>query len=159
MGDSGAKRRMDGQQQQDGAVVLRPNTAHGILSGEAVIARLGESAADLAALRSALWDDLRPVGALETMLADTVLMAYWRLRRVVVAESGLILARALAVARERGKASAEALAAFDAAHLPAARDVERITRYERGLTSGLHRALAAFFAAQGRREGRGDVGE
>lgn len=142
------------------AIVGRNATRHGIISRESVIAKLGESEEEWAALREALWVELAPVGVVETMLADLILASYWRLRRVVVAEGGLIVGRVLTVARERGAASAAGLAAFDAAQLPSARDVERIVRYQSVLTRELFRASDRLVAVQReRREGGGHGGE
>lgn len=136
------------------ALTARNATRHGIVSKEAVIARLGENEGELLALREALWAEIAPVGVVEIMLADLILSSYWRLRRVVVAEGGMIVQRALTVARERGAAAAAGLAAFDAAQLPSARDVERIVRYQSLLTRELFRAIDRLVAVQAARSAR-----
>ena len=65
---------------------------HGILSKEVLVEALHyrESSGEWEALRHRFWEDLQPVGALEEMLVDQIMTAYWRLRRALVAESGEI---------------------------------------------------------------------
>lgn len=133
-----------------------PREAHGILSREAVLPALGERVEDLDALRAALWSDVAPEGAVEEMLCELILTAYWRLRRVLVAEGGLIVTRALNVARERGAASPAALAAFDAAQVPGPREVEKLARYQGVLERQLYRAIGQLVALR-REDERGEA--
>lgn len=138
---------------------------HGILSAELVIDALGESTAELARLRSRLWEELEPVGLVEEMLAEQILVAYWRLRRVLIAEAGLLTQRAEAVAdrllaarrvaarrqptplqrhaAEPLDLSDDEAAAFSAAQLLGALDAERVQRHEamlqRQLLNGVER--------------------
>lgn len=127
---------------------------HGILASELVIEALGEDAAELDALRRRLVAELAPEGLIEELLVERILVAYWRLRRVVVAEGGLLTGlanqtadRLIARRRALGHAGDEAMAedeaaAFAAAQLLGAADAERLGRYETGLLRQLYRATA-----------------
>ncbi len=71
-------------------------TRHGILARNLLI-REGEgqeSAGELRRLLAQLRAELSPEGIIEEMLVERILAAYWRLRRVLVAEQGLIRQRA-----------------------------------------------------------------
>lgn len=131
---------------------------HGILSTEAVIAAVGESAGELDLLRDALWEELAPVGVVEVMLADLILASYWRLRRVLVAERGLVMQRVLATAKRlrSDRAAATNLsqaeeAALGAAQLPTDRDVQRLAKYSAMLERQIYRALAQLIDLQEKR--------
>jgi len=50
----------------------------------------GEWAFEYAELREAFWEHLNPVGPVEGMLVDRIVVTHWRLRRAVRAESGEI---------------------------------------------------------------------
>ena len=65
-------------------------TRHGLTATSAVLALVGETAADWAAHRAGIVAALAPVGALETELAERVASLTWRLRRVVRAETATL---------------------------------------------------------------------
>jgi hypothetical protein len=65
-------------------------TCHGLTATTAVLALVGETAADWAAHREGIVAALAPVGALEAELAERVASLTWRLRRVVRAETALV---------------------------------------------------------------------
>jgi hypothetical protein len=65
---------------------------HGILSEAVVVEGLeiGEDEGEFRALRERSWKSLAPVGPAEELLVDRIVTAQWRLRRVLVAETGEI---------------------------------------------------------------------
>lgn len=129
---------------------------HGILSAEAVLTRgeLKESREELEALRDQLFRDLQPVGLIEIMLVDKLLMLYWRHRRVVRAERGAIEAQTVGFWTDRlntrhicslmpvhfpkseEEADTEDEAALDRSALPNQEELEKIQRYERTIERG-----------------------
>lgn len=66
---------------------------HGILSTEVVVRglRIQERADEFRHLRERCWKSLAPVGPMEEMLVDRIVTAQWRLRRVLMAETGEIV--------------------------------------------------------------------
>jgi hypothetical protein len=62
---------------------------HGLLSGQILLSH--ENADELDALRENLCADLRPVGALEELLAERIVSSAWSLRRAVRAERALMM--------------------------------------------------------------------
>jgi hypothetical protein len=69
------------------AVVALNNVDYGLLSRESLVK--GESRADLVAFGKRLRAQLAPMGELELLLADRIVSAAWRLRRVVIVEAAL----------------------------------------------------------------------
>jgi hypothetical protein len=65
---------------------------HGIFSKEVLVQGLNikESRRELSALHERFWQQYSPVGPVEEMLVGQIVTAYWRLRRVLRAESGEI---------------------------------------------------------------------
>jgi hypothetical protein len=65
---------------------------HGLLSREVLVRgqRGRESAREFAALREGIFENLAPVGPMETMLVERIVTTQWRLRRALRAESGEI---------------------------------------------------------------------
>jgi hypothetical protein len=77
----------------DGKSAARMNAVkHGILSGEVVVRglRIQERADEFKALRARFWESLAPAGPVEEMLVERIVTAQWRLRRVLLAETGEI---------------------------------------------------------------------
>lgn len=167
-------RRSRGPRTPDGKAVSRYNgLRHGILSVELVIEGLGESEGELALLRRQLWEELGPVGVVEELLVERILVAYWRLRRVLIAEGGLLSQQAeraadriLRLRRLAGRRpptplhgggseavglSDDELAAFAASQLLGAADAERLRRYETMLERQLYRAVDQLRDLQERR--------
>lgn len=146
---------------------------HGILSAELVIDSLGESQGELDRLRAKLAVELAPDGLIEEMIAERILIAYWRLRRVLIAEAGLLTQRAEQTAdrllalrrvaarrqptplqRDGGQALAlsdDEAAAMAAANLLGAADAERVQRLETMLERQLYRAIDELTTLQARR--------
>ena len=60
---------------------------HGLLSREVLLP--GEDREALEALREDLISELQPIGALELMLVERIVVCVWRLRRIHVLESGV----------------------------------------------------------------------
>ena len=71
---------------------------HGILSREIVIAALGESAGEYRRLAQRLAEEWEPTTTAEAMLVEDITLTYWRLRRVYIAEAGMLTRRAEEVA-------------------------------------------------------------
>lgn len=146
---------------------------HGILSQELVIDSLGESQHELDRLRAKLMDELGPEGLIEQMIVERILIAYWRLRRVLIAEAGLLTQRAEQTAdrllalrrvaarrqptplhRDGGQAASlsdDEAAAMAAANLLGAADAERVQRLETMLERQLYRAIDQLTDLQSRR--------
>ncbi len=70
------------------AASSRNATRHGILSAVPIVA--GDRTADLEAFDAALRADLRPEGAVESLLADRAIACAWRLRRAARAERDVL---------------------------------------------------------------------
>ena len=65
----------------DGKAKVAQNAVkHGLLAEDAVIR--GESVEDFSAHREEVFADLRPVGTMESMLAERVASLMWRLQRL-----------------------------------------------------------------------------
>ena len=80
-----------GPKTQHGKEIVRRNALqHGILSAAMFIDKGEgkEDAAELEALQKRLIEELAPIGIIEEMLTDRILSSYWRLRRVLWAETG-----------------------------------------------------------------------
>lgn len=172
------QKRRYGPQTEAGRLAVRGNAVqHGILSAELVIAALGESQEELDDLRERLWRAWEPQGLGEEMVAEQILVMYWRLRRVLVAEKGLLTQRQratldrLLLARRAGPPGPPMLggtggtleptegetAALEAVQLLSGDDVERVARYESHLMRRLSALIAELTFMQARRlanEGR-----
>lgn len=75
------------------AIVAKNALKHAILSNEVVLKAgdIKERKKDFEELKTRLIEDLQPTGVLEEMLVDKIASTYWRLRRVIKAESGEII--------------------------------------------------------------------
>lgn len=136
----------------------RNATTHGILAAAPIVA--GERKADLEAFDAALRGDLRPVGAVETLLVDRIVTCAWRARRGARAERDVL-------ERELREARAQAIYSDNDAEGPAdlglaiVRDangagaVERLGRYEGWLDRQMYRALHELERRQAARRGPG----
>lgn len=77
----------------EGKAVVRLNaTRHGLLSSAPVMA--GEDAEEYAEFCAQMQNDLKPVGILETQLAQRMAGALWRLRRLSHIEAGILTGNA-----------------------------------------------------------------
>jgi len=70
------------------ATSARNATKHGLLSRQVVLP--DENAADFDGFRDRLVEDLAPSGELESVLAERIVLAAWRLRRVVRLEAAVV---------------------------------------------------------------------
>ena len=70
----------------EGKAAVRHNALrHGLLSKDVLLP--DEDGDELSRLRSAIYEDLRPVGELETFLVDRIVAGMWRLRRALKVEA------------------------------------------------------------------------
>jgi hypothetical protein len=86
-------RKSTGPRTAAGKAASRMNAVkHGILSGMVVVRglRIQEHEEEYEALRKRCFECLAPVGQVEEMLVERIVMMQWRLRRVVLAETGEI---------------------------------------------------------------------
>ncbi|MDP9371460.1 MAG: hypothetical protein M3Q65_03185 [Chloroflexota bacterium] len=142
-----------------GRAVSRFNAVrHGILARNLLLTDgpNPESPKQLQRLHAQLRAELAPVGIAEELLVERILAAYWRLRRVLIAEGGLLDARSLADAGappeerhyERQLDELRAEYSVAAALLLNGDDLDRIIRYETTLLRQLDRALHDLLALQ-----------
>src|SRR5579862_5167225 len=82
--------RSTGPRTAAGKAVSRMNAVrHGVLSEAVVVrgSRVQETAEEFEELRKHFREGLRPVGRLEEALVERIVMAHWRLRRVLAMET------------------------------------------------------------------------
>jgi hypothetical protein len=120
----------------------RNSLKHGVLASALLVTEGGgaEDAAEFAELRQALHRDLEPVGTLEGMMVEKIAVCWWRQKRALRCEAGLIRRRFVpkpvceleeSMNRALGTAPAPELAFIkDHLSLPLGADLERIQRYE-----------------------------
>jgi len=137
------------------AASSRNATRHGILSAVPIVA--GERTADLEAFDAALRADLRPEGAVESLLADRAIACAWRLRRAARAERD-VLERELREARAQARLDRDdggrpdlGLAVVRDARATGA--VERLARYEMSLERSMYRAMHELERRKAARQG------
>jgi hypothetical protein len=105
---------------------------HGVLA-DALLISEGEGAEDAAryhALLDGLYDDLQPVGAVEEMLVERIAVCWWRQKRALQCEAGLIKRSFLIPARMTSPEYEPYHAIKDHLSLPLGADLDRILRYE-----------------------------
>jgi hypothetical protein len=112
---------------------------HGISSTRPVVP--GESSNEWETHRRALVEALAPAGPLETVLAERVASAVWRLRRVTMYEEAAIAER-------------QYLPAASARLLPHPLEIDKIIRYEAHLSRQLFQALHELEAMRAARRGQ-----
>ena len=77
-----------GPKTPEGKAAVRHNALrHGLLSRDVLLP--GEDEAALRELGEHLWDELQPVGALESLLVNRVISSTWRLQRLGRVEAGI----------------------------------------------------------------------
>jgi hypothetical protein len=130
------------------AASARNATKHGLLSREVVLS--DESASEFDGLRDRLLTDLSPRGELQTVLAERITLAAWRLRRVVRLEAAVIRSqqKKLASLAEVATSPHSEPSPEETVHTAMVRDanetgqLERLRRYEvtfeRSLFSSIH---------------------
>jgi hypothetical protein len=81
-------RKSTGPKTPEGKAVARLNALkHGLLSQQILLPN--EDEASLMQLSERLHSQLQPVGELESLLVERIVAAAWRLRRVLVVETGI----------------------------------------------------------------------
>lgn len=68
-------------------------TKHGIFSRQVLISTgrsIDESHEALIDLKESLWEELQPVGTIEEVLVDRIVSTLWRMKRFLMAESGMV---------------------------------------------------------------------
>jgi hypothetical protein len=145
-----------GPRSEDGKSQSRRNSLkHGILAAALLITE-GEGAEDPAEfneLAGAFRRDLAPVGMLEEMLVEKIAICYWRRRRALRCEAGLIR-RAFERDPELGKMLNPRQAAIrDHLSLPLSGDLDRILRYETAIQRELIYAINQLERLQRARKG------
>jgi hypothetical protein len=117
----------------------------GLYSSEAVLP--DEDHAEFETLGRLVRADLKPVGAVEAFLVETILTSIWRLRRLVRVESGLFQLYRVYEQEDGGVATAFA---HDASQLGC---LSKLPQYETSLQRGLFRALGHLERLQAARLG------
>jgi len=137
--------RSTGPQTPEGKAVVAWNAIkHGLLSRKVVL--MAEDRAAFRAFAVGIWEYLQPVGALESLLADRIVAAAWRLRRVHVIEADLFdwfprfsEPQSLGTIFAQGSENEGAFL--------------KLSRYEAAIERGLFRALHELERLQARRLG------
>ena len=168
--------RQRGQLTTQGRAVARFNALkHGIHSARVLITDgpYPESERELKRLAAQFHAEFAPSGIAEELLVERLLVLYWRLRRIIVAESNLVAHRlqhtlrveaqnAALSATLRGQSPEVAAAdpticaqverATIAAQLLRPDDIDRLTTYETTLEKAFHRTLRELLDLQRRRQ-------
>ncbi len=77
-----------GPKTPEGKAAVRHNAlGHGLLSRDVLLP--GEDEAALIELGEHVWDELQPVGALESLLVNRIISSTWRLQRLGRVEAGI----------------------------------------------------------------------
>ena len=164
--------RSTGPRTPEGKRVARWNALkHGLLAREIVVP-MGpgqENAEEFRFLLEQLHRDLRPTGALEEILVEKIAVCYWRLRRLLHAETGEVrkglnsaLEKAASqqrirkmVGREMSEEEEDRWVEMkqDCLHVPESEVVDKLLRYEMTLERALYRALHLLERIQRRKQG------
>jgi hypothetical protein len=121
-----------------GKAAVRINALqHGLLSREVLVA--GESKAELVDFGKGLRAELAPVGAMELLLADRIVAAAWRLRRLLRVEVLLL--------KEDGAKLEQAFSSYGREKMAL------LSRYEASIERGLYKALHELQRLQAARRG------
>lgn len=116
-------------------------TKHGLLSSKALLS--DEDPDEFSAYKERLLLALSPVGDLEVLLAEQIIISSWRIRRLLVVEAGLLkedpygYRPELLSNRFRGEL----------------RELQVLSRYEAGIERSLYRALHELQRIQAYRSG------
>lgn len=137
---------------------------HGILARHLVVAegRSPETGAELARLHAQFRAELAPAGLAEELLVERLLVAYWRHRRIILAEQSLlrrdlarnVTARDLIRDRPAPPAHQPTAADPDAYLLLNGSDADHLARYESPLEKEFYRALRELLSLQRQRLNR-----
>lgn len=150
-------RRSTGPRTPAGKAAVRHNALkHGILARETIITHGDhpENQADLEQLLADLHDDCRPEGPLEELLVQQIAVCYWRLRRILHADSHEFGHSLAATARSAEPFEyAGRLITTHTPALPPSDRVNLILRYEATIQRQLTRALNHLERLQRQRRG------
>ena len=128
------------------AIACQNARTHGLLSRQVLLP--DEDADYLAAVRQQLHAQLAPVGALETLLADEMVAAAWRLRRLHRVEAEVF-------AVERARLKSDGMESGVGAAFGVASDVlAKLSRYETAHKRAFYRALHELQRLQAARAGQ-----
>jgi hypothetical protein len=140
-------RKSTGPRTQEGKAAVRHNAVkHGLLAEEVLI--LGEDEAAFKYLDERLRNELQPVGELENMLVDRIVVARWRLRRLGRVEAD-IFTNFSRVADNLGGAFMEDSHRANA--------FSKLSRYETPIERSLYKALHELQRLQAERRAEGSV--
>ena len=140
----------------EGKAASRMNAVGHGLTAETIILP-DEHAEDFYAFAEDLRTDLGPVGALEAVLADRIVTAAWRLRRVLRVEAGVFAFGLHSPLNGLGILGGETTTlglAFIRAGNNSADAFSKLCRYETALERGLTSALHELQRLQAARDGR-----
>jgi hypothetical protein len=138
-----------------GKTISRGNAVkHGILSS-AVVAE-GEDASAFDVLHSGLRDQFQPVTALEEQLVEKLAMAFWRNRRLAIAEKVIIDARRANLPPASSFGNLSRIMMQNG--IPKHEDMMLLGRYQVMVTNEIQRTLAMLRKEQALRDQTIDVG-
>jgi len=143
-------RHSTGPKTSEGIAAVRLNAVrHGLLTRDVVLPE--EDAGAFEDLFNQVRANLSPVGPIEEFLADRVVNAMWRLRRLERAETALFHRL------ETNRLSIQMLAALHGQAIDEAKEgdaLANLARYERSLERSFHRALDELRRIQDKRQNR-----
>jgi hypothetical protein len=144
-------RKSTGPKTPEGKAVARLNALkHGLLSQQILLPT--EDEASLMQLSERLHSQLQPVGELESLLVERIVAAAWRLRRVLVVETGIYeMERFNYMGEENGLGMAFIRDANGA------NAFSKLSRYETTIERGLFKALHELQRLQAARHAEANV--
>jgi hypothetical protein len=144
-------RKSTGPKTPEGKAVARLNALkHGLLSQQILLPN--EDEASLMQLSERLHSQLQPVGELESLLVERIVAAAWRLRRVLVVETGIYeMERSNYMGEENGLGMAFIRDANGA------NAFSKLSRYETTIERGLFKALHELQRLQAARHAEANV--
>ncbi len=143
--------RSTGPRTEEGRERAKMNALkHGLAAKTVIVS--AEHANDYEAFRDAMFEDLAPVGALESVLVERIVVGAWRLRRAVRKEALLDRAYRRETRDSDSLISREPFSTLNAEDLEDAQT--DLVRYETAIERGLYRALHNLERVQARRLGQ-----
>ena len=144
-------RKSTGPKTPEGKAVARLNALkHGLLSQQILLPN--EDEASLLQLSERLHSQLQPLGELESLLVERIVAAAWRLRRVLVVETGIYeMERFNYMGEENGLGMAFIRDANGA------NAFSKLSRYETTIERGLFKALHELQRLQAARHAEANV--
>jgi hypothetical protein len=143
-------RKSTGPKTQEGKAAVSQNALkHGLLSQQILLPN--EDEASFIQLSERLHSELQPVGELETLLMERILFAAWRLRRILVVETGIYEEERFSLGSQGGLGMAFIRDANGA------NAFSKLSRYETTLDRGLYKALHELQRLQAARRAEANV--